>query len=166
MTEKIMVFTKKNSAFEKGFTLIEVMVVIALLLILSTLSVAGFRTFAVKSGQATVSQTVLGALKEAHAKTLASLDDTTYGVHFTSSSVTIFQDGTYIAGDTDNDVRKLPARTSITDISLSGGSTEVVFARLTGKASSVGTVTVALTSDLSSSQVITIHESGLCEISS
>ncbi|HCC04762.1 TPA: hypothetical protein DEP58_00470 [Patescibacteria group bacterium] len=161
-----MLFPKKKFKLERGFTLTEVLVVIALLLILSALSIGGFRTFAVRSGQAAVSQTVLGALKEAHAKTLASLDDTTYGVHFESSSVTIFQGGTYTASSTENSVRELPTRTSITNVSLTGGSTDVVFARLTGTASSVGTVTVAITSDLTSSQVITIHKSGLCEISS
>lgn len=157
--------TYRGTSTEKGVTLIELLVVIAIILIISLISVVGFQSFARRSELMTINHVVLGAVKEAQAKTLASLDDTVYGVHFETSQVTIFEGNTYDASDVDNDVRSFPARTSITNISLSGGGTDIVFERLTGKASSSGTVTTTAVSDVSTSQTITIYQSGLSEIS-
>ena len=146
-----------------GFTLIEVLVVIAISTILTAVSIAGLREFSNKSGHKTAAHTVLGALEEAHARTLSSEGDIAYGVHFETNMVVVFEGTSYTAGDPDNDEHPLPSRTSITNISIGGGS-EIYFERLSGDASPSGTITVALTSNPATSKTITIYSSGLSEI--
>jgi prepilin-type N-terminal cleavage/methylation domain-containing protein len=148
---------------DPGFTLVEVLVVIAITLILTVVSITGLREFSNRSGHKSAAHTILGALEEAHARTLSSDGDTTYGVHFETDMVVVFEGTSYTAGDPDNDERSLPARTNVTNISLGGGS-EVYFERLSGDVSPTGTVTVSLTHSSSTSKTVTIYSSGLSEI--
>lgn len=148
----------------KGFTLVEVLVVMAIMLILTLISVQGLQTFAYRTGYISAARTVFGALEEAQARTLASDGSLAYGVHFETDSVTIFQGSTYTAGTVTNDVRTLPARTSIDNIALVGGTNNIIFTRLTGTTSSSGTVRVIVTSNSSLSRTITIYKTGFSEI--
>jgi len=146
-----------------GFTLLETLMVVTLALILSTVSIAALNQFGNRSGHLEAAQIILGALEEAHARTLASQNDTTYGVHFETTQIVVFEGTTYTASDTTNEVFPLPPKTNITNISL-GGDSDVVFERLSGSASTSGTITVTLISDISRSMTLTIYESGLTEI--
>jgi len=150
---------------KRAFTLIEVLITISITLIILLISVSGLRLFSKRTTHLSATRIVLGALEEAHAQTLASYNDTAYGVHIDTGSVTIFEGATYDASATTNDVRTLPARTSVLSTSLSGGVSDITFERLTGNASTEGTVTVGVTTDATISQTITIHSSGLTEIS-
>lgn len=148
-----------------GFTLIEVLIVVAILLILVTASVAGLQAFSARARHVNAAHVVLGALEEAHARTLASDNDDAYGVYFETNQVTIYQGTSYVSGDPNNDVRILPAQTNIALISLGGGD-EVQFERLTGSASPTGSITVVDNGDASASSTIVIYDTGLSEISS
>ena len=102
-------------------------------------------------------------LEEAHARTLASDDDTTYGVHFATSTVTLFPGTLYIAGSSENKVLTL-RKAEIASINLSGGVQDIYFNRLRGSASATGTVTVIQTADEALTRVIRIYDSGLVDI--
>ena len=154
----------KIQAKQKGFTLIELLFVIAIILILSTITIEGFQVFATRANHTKAAHVVLGVLQEAHARTLASMDDTSYGVHFGTESAVLFSGTVYDPGDANNDVRGLPARTQITNVSLSNSEHEVHFARLSGDASPTGTVTISSTRDPSASSTIIIYRTGLSEI--
>jgi len=147
----------------RGFTLIEMLVVIAIVLILLAGSVEGFRMFATGSGGDASARRVLKTLEEAHARTLSADNDTQYGVYFDASGATLFAGSAYVSGDTDNEVTVLN-RASITSIDLSGGAQEIVFARIRGTPSATGTITIAQTGDASIIRTVRIHETGLAEI--
>ena len=146
-----------------GFTLLEVLVVIAITLILSTISVTALNEFGNRLNHKEAAQVVLGALTEAHARTLASQDDTTYSVHFETTEVVVFKGTSYTAGDPENDTYRLPSKASITNVGL-GGDDKVTFERLSGSATPSGTITVSHVNDATKTKVITIYESGLIEI--
>lgn len=147
-----------------GYTLLEIIIVISILSVLSILAVGGFAAFATKHGDDAAARVALGALEEAHARTLAARNDVAYGVHFATSSVTIFVAPTYTAGTSTNDVRTFPARTELSSIALTGGTYNVTFARLRGDASATGTVTVSRIGDTTLARTITIHASGFVEV--
>ncbi len=151
------------ASIPKGFTLLETMMVISLTLILATISIVALGDFGNRSGQHEAAQIILGVLEDAHARTLASQNDTFYGVHFDTTQVVLFTGGTYTAGESTNETYTLPSKTSITTIGL-GGSSEVLFARLSGEATPSGTITVALTETPTQSKMITIYQSGLTEV--
>ena len=156
--------TPSRISVQNGFTLIEVLVVIAIMALLITVSVQALNTFANRAGKDAPARTVLGALEEAHARTLAADNDTNYGVHFATTTVTIFEGDTYIDGDPTNTVRSLPTRSQISIISLTASTTEVVFSRLRANASATGTITTILTTDPSVTGTVSISAVGLMEI--
>lgn len=140
------------------------MITVALILILVTASISGLQSFSARAGHIGGARVVLGALEEAHARTLASDDDDVYGVHFETDQVILFKGTSYTSGDPDNDARPLPARTEIASMSLGGGD-DVLFERLTGNASPTGTVTISDMHEVSASSTVTIYATGLSEIS-
>ena len=154
---------RNTTSHQAGFTLLETVMVVGLALILTVISIAALQQFGNRSGHREAAHIILGTLEEAHARTLASQNDTVYGVHFEATEVVVFEGATYIAGDPTNETYPLPPRASITNIAL-GGSSEATFERLSGSATATGTVTVALTSDVSQSKTLTIYTSGLTEI--
>lgn len=159
-----MVHSHKARVYDLGFTLIEVLVVIAIMLILSMVTITGLGSFSYRSGPSSAARTVLGTIEEAHARTLGSHNDTVHGVHVESNSVTLFQGATYNASDVQNEVRPLPARTTISTISLAGGGADIIFTRLSGTTAQTGTLTIQSTADATVFRTITIYKTGFSEI--
>ena len=147
----------------RAFSLIEILLVIAIMAILASMAVTGFGVFATGAGANASARVVLGTLEEAHARTLSAEGNTSYGVHFATTTVTMFAGETYDPTESTNEVRTL-RRASITDITLSGGGSSVHFARLVGTASATGTVTVVQNADTTLSRTIVIHSTGLVEV--
>jgi len=105
----------------------------------------------------------VAVLKDARSDTLASHKDNSYGVHFSTSTITFFSGKEYVEGDAENRKMKLSQRVKVQDISFSDGGNEIIFERLSGKALVYGTTTIALTEeDLNTT--IYIQPSGLIEI--
>lgn len=148
----------------KGLTLIEIVVVIAVIIILFFIIFSAFTGFNRNYALDTAAGIVAEVLSEARSLTLASKGDTNYGVHFESSQVVLFTGDTYSAMDPSNREEVLSSLVTISDISLSGGGSDVVFLRLTGNADKSGTVTVSLASDPSMARIITIPKTGIVEI--
>lgn len=152
----------KAGTHRAGFTFIEVLVVIAILLILVAVSVATFKNLGTSSTHRIATQEVLSALSEARNRSIASENDTTYGVYFATSSVTIFAGSVYSQSDPNNILINFTGGVHATS-SLSNNSTEVVFQRLSGFPTATGTVHV-MRGDNMATNTITIHNSGLVEI--
>ena len=149
---------------KKGFSLIEIVIVIAIFVVLFALTLTAFSRF--NSNQAlnrSVSE-VTSVLNEARALTLASFDNTVYGVHLLSDSTTLFKGQTFSPSDPDNKITTISSKVSISNIVLSGGGNDIIFQRLTGKTDQDGTMTLSLVSDSSKSKTITVEVSGIIEI--
>lgn len=145
----------------KGFTFVEILTVLAVLLIISTLSVSAFRSIYLGSGQRTAVLEIADALREARNNSLAAKQDTVYGIRIASSSVTRFVGATYSLGNASNTVYQFEAGARATGTLVNSG-TSIVFARLTGKPSATGTVLVT-GSDGTSTTTITIGATGLIQ---
>jgi len=153
--------SQKHSS-QTGFTLIELLVVIAIITVLAAFAVGSLGSFGDNSSNETTARKVVAALNTAHARTLSAQNGTHYGVHFDTNTVTVFPGDTYSAGHASNTVTTL-TRGTITTVSLSDSSDDVVFSRLRGTASATGTVTVTQTKTPLTKTII-IHETGLSEI--
>jgi len=148
----------------KGFTLLELVIVIAVILILFFIIFSAFSGFNRNYALDTEAQRVASILDEARSLTLASKGDTNYGVHFESSQVVLFTGDTYSAMDPSNREESLTSSVTISDISLSGGGSDVVFARLTGALDKNGTVTLSLVSDPAMTRTITFELTGIITV--
>jgi len=102
---------------------------------------------------------VVSVIDEARSNTLASVEATTYGVYFDTDSVISFKGATYVGEEDSNEIYELHSKVEISDVALAGGGNEIVFERLTGQVSEVGTVTLSL-KDAFDSTLLTISGTG------
>lgn len=143
-----------------GFTLIEVLIALLIVGLVVTVLIASFRSFTARRTLDGAAANVISALEVARAQTLDSLSDSAYGVHIETDRVVIFAGATYMPGDPGNRLILLSPQVSVGS-SLTGGTTDVSFARLSGKASATGTITVTLRADPSQTRVITVAPGGI-----
>ncbi len=146
----------------RGVTLVEGLAVVAILMLLVGIGARSFFRFTDEQTLAGAASTVRAVLDDARARTLASQGGNIYGVRVESGSVTTFPSA-YITGNPANSVVVLPSSIE-TVASLTGGVSEVVFARLTGAASTTGSITVRLRKNPSAAKVITVNGTGLVEL--
>ena len=139
---------------EKGFTLIEIVVVIAIFSMIAVLGL--FMTLDTFRGTQYRSErdTVVAVLEKARSRAMANINQTAWGVYYdsTSHSYIIFRGTTYDSGASTNEAVPGNAAVTITGLSSSG----VVFSQLTGNTTAT---TVTVTQDARTSS-ITINNEG------
>jgi prepilin-type N-terminal cleavage/methylation domain-containing protein len=146
---------------QKGFTLIEILIAIAILVLLTYVIIGAFFSF--NRNQALdkdVSKVTL-ALEEARQFTLFSKESSQYGIHFDPTEVILFKGSTYSSGDPENVSTKLNSLINISTINLLGGGNEVIFERLTGETNQSGTITLEDNNTPPKIKTITIEGTGL-----
>lgn len=145
---------------KKGITLLETVVVVAIVGILAAIAVGGLTSFYESSSLDQAVDQSIGLLREAREKTLASENALSYGVHFASTSLTFFTGGVYDPGSSANVSYVIPSIVAISSIDFSTTTGNVVFERLTGASSVIGTVTFT-GSRSGRSGIIQVFSSGL-----
>lgn len=140
----------------RGFSLVEVIVALGILGLLLGLAVAGYRTFTRNINLETIAQQVIIVLDDARSRTVASLNDSQYGVRF--------QNNTYTLLANPNEVHTLPAGVEFSSIALAGGGSDVMFNRITGTTAQSGRVVVRLVDKPDSTQTITISAQGQADV--
>jgi prepilin-type N-terminal cleavage/methylation domain-containing protein len=140
----------------RGFTLIELLLSVAVITIITGMSVPIYQSFQVRNDLDIAGVTTAQSLRRAQVLSQAVDGDTSWGVEIQSGNITVFKGASYSARDTTFDeVTEVP--TSITPSGLG----EVVFTKFTGLPTSTGTVT--LTSSANEIRTITINAKGNVE---
>ena len=156
---------KKYPAFSsRGFTLVEIIISLAVLsivsgIILSSLSANTNREALNKNADA-----VASVFAEARSLTTSSKNASRYGVHLGNTGLTLFTGTTYDSGASSNRALSLNSRVSITNISLAGGGSDVVFDKFTGNTSQNGTFRITVVGDSNQYKTITVYKTGLVEV--
>src|SRR3989344_2391927 len=110
----------------RGLTLLELLVALVILVMLGVLAIQPLAKFRTNEALDAATTQILSLINEARQNTLASKNDTVYGVHFAEDEVVLFDGATFSASDPDNRVYDLDNSVHISNISISGGS-NVVF---------------------------------------
>lgn len=105
---------------------------------------------------------VTATIERARAMTLSSENDSVYGVHVASSTIVLFKGSVYDPATTTNQVQNIMSPAEITGYSFNGGSSNILFKRLTGETDNYGTIVVSVPGTEASS-TITIYATGLVE---
>ena len=142
-----------------GFTIIEIVVSIAIIGIIAAISTVGLRNWQESAARKVAAQDVYQKLRTAREKTLGSDGDTVYGVRIESTSVTLFSGYAYMAGAPGNIVYDFESGVTATS-SLRGRN--IVFERLTGRPSATGTVYVR-SRDGNATNTVILYGSGLVD---
>ena len=144
----------------RGITLIELVVVFGAIAMLATIVFSAFAPLRDATTLNSVAEQGISLLNEARSKTLSSLAESQYGVHFETTKMVLFKGTVYSPSDPENSVVDLPATVTIPTITLNGSGNEVIFKRLTGATDTCGSVTFQLTNNPTKTRVITITATG------
>ena len=150
-----------NRTHNRGFTLTEIIVVIAIIAILAAISVLTLRSLYTSTTLRSGAEEVFGSLTDAHSLSLSAQNDSVYGVHFSTSTVTRFEGSSYVAGALGNKIYRFEGQVAATSSIIDAGGV-ITFARVTGIPSQTGNITVYDT-DGTGSTTIQVHGSGLIE---
>ncbi len=151
---------------KKGFTFIETLIVIAVIALIITLTIVSYRYFEKRTELETTAQKITAILKSAQTKTLASEDDSQYGVHFKSNQYILFKDDIYQEGTADNKTYQLSNQIEISQINLAQATSSIVFQRINGQTNDYGTITLTSLSQSGETKTINIQSSGQIELTS
>ena len=150
--------------FSKSFTLIEVLVIIAVIIILIGITASVYSSFRSHSELNTSSEEILSVLRLSQSKTLSSEGASEYGVHLEQDKIVLFKGDVYDPLDPNNEMHDFSSRVRISNISLNGGGTEIIFDRISGFTSEFGTVKLELKKDPNQFRIIEIAASGQASI--
>ncbi len=137
-----------------GFTLIEMLLVIAIIAIISGISIPVYQSFQVRNDLDIATASIVQSLRRAAVLSQAVDNDTSWGVYVTSGSLTLFKGTSYATRDSNFD--------ELFDIPLTitpSGVSEIVFTKFTGLPQTTGTIT--LTSNTNETRTITINAKGM-----
>lgn len=139
--------------------MIEIILVIAIIAILSTIIALPFSSFRQNQALQNTANTITATLEEARTKTIAGVNNSNYSVRFESSQIILFQGTTYSSSTSSN--LYFPFETPITlgSVTLNGGGSQISFNRLTGTTNQYGTISLVLPSS-TRSVVITVASTG------
>lgn len=148
-----------SSTKETGITIIEVLLVVVIGSALFLISLAALRTLRQHADIDSAIHQLIATVQLAHNKTLASQNESNYGIHFENGQYILFKGSTYNASASDNEVHDLPSQLELYNIGVGGGS-DVVFDRVYGTTSDAGTVSMRVIAEPANSRTISILTSG------
>lgn len=145
---------------QNGFSLIEILLVLGLLIILVGFAIPTFRYFNSGANLKKSAGEIIGALRAAQSKTMASEGANQWGVYFSTSTnqYVLFQGANYGSRNTSFDEpHDLSLQTEIYQTDL---GQEVVFDRVTGKTNFTGSLSLRLKTDPLKTETIYVESSG------
>ena len=150
--------------YKRGITTLEILIVLAVLAGMFAIVIPQFSKIRENQVLKNAVSEVISSLNKAQSQTLASLNSSSYGVHFQSDKIIIFKGTVFSAGDINNETINITIPANISNVTLagiSGNSGDVYFNRLSGTPNKTGTITV---STISSSKIIIISATGMASI--
>lgn len=139
---------------QRGFSLIEVLLSMAMIAVLAGVSIPVYNTFAVRNDLDINAQHAANALRRAQTYARGVQGDSVWSVRVQTSAITLFKGTNFASRDTSFDeVISLPASATATGLS------EVQFAKLTGIPNTTGSIT--LTSNSNETRTLTVNAKGV-----
>ncbi len=146
---------------EAGITAIETLTAIAILVVILAITVVSLTLFQQERDLDGATEGLASTLEQARSQTLASQNQTVYGVHLEAGRYVLFEGAAYVAGAATNQAFTLPSSIELSDWAFAGGGADVVFERLTGKTSQPGSATLRIRNRPTRTKVVTILATGI-----
>ena len=157
-------FKNRKQKSCSGFSLIEMIVAIAIGAVLVAAVVVSFSSFRNSKIVDISADQILSVINEARVKAVSSEDYSRFGVRFEANRVALFKGEIFIEPNPSNIETPLSSLVEISNISLNGGGSDIVFQKLTGKTSGYGSLRVRLKSDNNKYKTISVKSTGIANI--
>jgi len=142
----------------RGFTIMEVLIVIAIISITAVMSTPFLSATLSRSELDIAAEGAVDALEEARSSALNGRGSGQFGVHFEPDQYVFFDSGTYSAVDPNNFVRSLSGYVSISSINISDGGNDIIFASASGEPNQTGTI--VFTDSSGATKTVTVNSAG------
>lgn len=149
-------------ATKRGFTFIEIFVVVAIIGIIATISAVSFQHMNASAARESGAQELFNAFNDARTKAQISAGDSMYGVRVSSTTITRFTGGTFVSGASGNKVYTFEGAIRATSTLFTAGGFTAVFTKRTGIPSVNGRIFIYDTNGLGTSTIL-LHKTGLVE---
>lgn len=155
-----------NRKDHRGFTLMEVLIVLTIIVITIVGSTALYKSLQTSGQLNEQTSAIIQALRTAQFRALEGIGDTSHGVYFDNNAqgddrLIVYQGDSYASRNPASDsIEVFPSSVSLT-LSLSTSTPEIIFARQTGIPSASGTVILTLTGH--GSRSIVVNRLGMVE---
>jgi prepilin-type N-terminal cleavage/methylation domain-containing protein len=157
VSRKTNISMKQTTFLSSGFSLLEIITTIAIVLILSVVGLNALSNYNKRQSLKANADMVLSVLSEARSRTTASEGSSRYGVHFEESKAVLFRES-YVAGGVENVTFNISGPVKILNITIAGGS-DVLFKKISGETDNNGSLAISL-NDGSASIEIDIEKTG------
>ena len=152
---------------QKGFTLFEVVIVIFILAILSTVVIGSIIGFSKKAELDSASEEFINILRFAQNSTVSSENSSQYGVYVDTTTIPdryiLFRGTTYATRITSFDrIYVLPQKVEFSSVDVGGGD-EIVFEKVSGFTAQAGSVSLRLIQDTSQVKTAYISSAGVID---
>lgn len=155
---------RERRAKSDGLTAVELVIAIGIVTLLGALVLVSILGFRARTDVSTTANEIVTTLRRAHARTVAAESGGQFGVHFEAAKYVRFVGVAYDPATSSNEVKTLPGDLEISNISLAGGGSDVVFSKVTGRTSAAGTVEIRSKSKPDETATLRIDTSGLAAL--
>ncbi len=147
---------RDNSQLDNGITIIELLIVIALIIMLGAATTPVLSNFLVRSYLQDKTNELVISLRQAQIVSLSGKEDSSWGVLTQGSTITIFKGNSFATRDQVFDQTfDVPQTISITE-------DEIIFSKITGNPDAIATFVVSNT--IGESRTVTVNEVGTVEV--
>ena len=151
-----------TSIRQSGYSLLELQVALAILLVVVTLAFNPLGSFRDATMLSAAEEQIRVMLYDARSKTLAGRNASSFGVAFMTNQAVLFEGSSY-APENVIETYSYPSRGYLSEASLYGGESYLVYERLTGEVSAHGYIVLRILSSPDRATTITIGEGGVVE---
>lgn len=150
----------KVSCMHKAFTLIEALVVIAILAVVASFASVNLISFGKNANQDNSKVVVEQALRQAQSNSMANINDVSWGLHLAADQAVIFSGSSFNPADSQNQVKLLSSGSTL-NWTLDGGGDDILFDQ--GKSSTNDFGQITINSGANSNSTVTINSEGMIE---
>lgn len=148
---------------KKGFSLLEIIISIAVVTIILTIVTNSFRTAQLKKEQDGIVQSILASLDEQKTNSQVGKEGSNYGVKFNTDEFILFKGISYTESSSDNESKSIDTRFQISE-TISNVDNIIYFSKLNGNSNENATITISEISDQIDPKSLIIETSGAISV--
>jgi len=149
-----------NETRHRGFTLVEILVVMSIFVIIATISIVSFQDFARFQRYEQSVAEIVSLIEESRTNARSAVGEERHGIKLFGTSIVQFSGDAYVGGSPSNVTTNFNNVTLISD--FQGGVDEIIFAQLTSVPTATGTIDI-INPDIPATTTIEVTAAGVIQ---